>query len=225
MGLLYKGLSVCVQSRLDPCPNNTIQGAEGIESNWKKSSTTLIISQLTNSLLKEGTILLLPLLAEKRNAKKCTNKNTSGQMSCSLAASFPILSSVVKNFNRSSSVIIYITHRQHVLSNRTEITVVKQTHTQPSYALFPQLPGWAGARRNLLHFVVQGKITEADTWTTQVGATPSGLISDPPSSSPYFLCQMPFLPQPSHFILAWDRHQMCWLAHPVAWFTVVKQTI
>jgi len=24
--------------------------------------------------------------------------------------------------------------------------------------------------------------------------------------------------QPSHFILAWDRHQMCWLAYPVAEF-------
>ena len=131
-------------------------------------------------------MLLLPLLSDKRKAKKCTNKNTSGQMSCSLAASFPILSRVVKNFNRSSSVIIYITRRQHVLSIRTEITVVKQTHTQPSYGPFQELPGWAGARRNLLHFVVQGKITEADTLTTQVGATPSGLISDPPPSSPYF---------------------------------------
>jgi len=29
---------------------------------------------------------------------------------------------------------------------------------------------------------------------------------------------MPFLLQPSHFILAWDRHQMCWIVYPVAWF-------
>jgi len=28
---------------------------------------------------------------------------------------------------------------------------------------------------------------------------------------------MPFLTQPSQFILAWDRHQICWLAYPVAW--------
>jgi len=34
---------------------------------------------------------------------------------------------------------------------------------------------------------------------------------------PFFLCQMPFLPQPSQFILPWDRHQICWLAYPVAW--------
>jgi len=132
-------------------------------------------------------MLLLPLLSDKRKAKKCTNKNTSGQMSCSLAASFPILSRVVKNFNRSSSVIIYITRRQHVLSIRTEITVVKQTHTQPSYGPFQELPGWAGARRNLLHFVVQGKITEADTLTTQLGATPSGRISAHLHHPPIFM--------------------------------------
>jgi len=29
---------------------------------------------------------------------------------------------------------------------------------------------------------------------------------------------MPFLPQPSQFILAWYRHRICWLAYPMAWF-------
>jgi len=28
---------------------------------------------------------------------------------------------------------------------------------------------------------------------------------------------IPFLPQPSQFILTWDRHQISWLAYPVAW--------
>jgi len=32
-----------------------------------------------------------------------------------------------------------------------------------------------------------------------------------------FLCQIPFMSQPSHFILAWNRHQICWLAYPAAW--------
>jgi len=40
----------------------------------------------------------------------------------------------------------------------------------------------------------------------------------PPLPSPPFLRWMPFLAQPSQFILAWDRHQVCWLAYPVAWF-------
>jgi len=35
--------------------------------------------------------------------------------------------------------------------------------------------------------MVQGKITEADTLTIHLGATPSGLISDPPPSSPIFM--------------------------------------
>jgi len=35
-------------------------------------------------------------------------------------------------------------------------------------------------------FMVQGKITEADTLTIQLGATPSGLISGLPPSSPIF---------------------------------------
>jgi len=43
------------------------------------------------------------------------------------------------------------------------------------------------ARRNLLlDFMVQGKITEADTPTIWLGATSSELISDPPPSCPIF---------------------------------------
>jgi len=39
----------------------------------------------------------------------------------------------------------------------------------------------------VLDFMVQGKITEADTPTIQLGGAPSGLISDsPPSSLPIF---------------------------------------
>ena len=51
-------------------------------------------------------------------------------------------------------------------------------------------------------------------WTS----SPSRLIGAPTSAIPPFLCRMPFLTQPSQFILAWDRHQICWLAYPVAWF-------
>jgi len=34
--------------------------------------------------------------------------------------------------------------------------------------------------------MVQGEITKADTPTIRLGATPSGLVSDPPPSSPIF---------------------------------------
>jgi len=46
--------------------------------------------------------------------------------------------------------------------------------------------------------MVQRRITEVDTLTVQLGATPSELVSDPPPSSPYFYAGCPF-------ILAWDR--------------------
>jgi len=31
---------------------------------------------------------------------------------------------------------------------------------------------------------------------------------------------MHLLAQPSQFILAWDRHQICWLAYLVAWLHI-----
>ena len=43
-------------------------------------------------------------------------------------------------------------------------------------------------------FMVQGKITEADTPTIRLGATPSRLISDPPPSSPIFFFTPAALP-------------------------------
>jgi len=63
----------------------------------------------------------------------------------------------------------------------------EDTHTNRFTALFLRLPEWAGARRKLLlNFMVQGEITEADTPTIRLGATPSGLISNPPLSAPIF---------------------------------------
>jgi len=38
---------------------------------------------------------------------------------------------------------------------------------------------------------------------------------------PLFLCQMPFLLQPSQFILAWDKHQICWLAYSVLYIIML----
>ena len=79
---------------------------------------------------------------------------------------------------------------------------------------FSGLPRGAGARRNLLlDFLVQ----EADTLTIRIGATLSVLISDQPPSSPHFYARC--LSCRSLPNLAWlgDRHQICWLAYPVAW--------
>ena len=50
------------------------------------------------------------------------------------------------------------------------------------------------ANHLLLDFMVQSKITEADTPTVQLGATPSKLVSDPPPSSPHFNAGCPSAP-------------------------------
>jgi len=36
---------------------------------------------------------------------------------------------------------------------------------------------------------------------------------------------MPFLLQPSQFILALDRHQICWLAYPAVWLELHPKDI
>ena len=71
-------------------------------------------------------------------------------------------------------------------------------------------------------FMVQGKITEADTSTIRLGATQSVRINQrPPSSSPHFYAICPF---------CHNRPTLSWLgtgtkyagfAYTVAWFTVI----
>ena len=56
-------------------------------------------------------------------------------------------------------------------------------------------------------FYGAGKDSKRQThWQSRLNAILSGLSASPPPSP--FLCQMPFLPQPSQFILAWDRHRI-----------------
>jgi len=79
-------------------------------------------------------------------------------------------------------------------------------HAHTYTTLLPGLPGEPVPKENLiLEFMVQGKIT--DHPAIQLGATPSGLINNPPPSS-QFLYRMPFLPQASHINLAWDRNKL-----------------
>jgi len=49
--------------------------------------------------------------------------------------------------------------------------------------------------------MVQGEISEADTLTIRLGATPSGLISNPPPSSPHFYARCPSCRNPPN--LSW----------------------
>jgi len=66
------------------------------------------------------------------------------------------------------------------------------THTAVSRSFFRNYPGeQAPEEILLLDFMVQGKITEAETPTIRKSATPSGPISDPPPSYPHFYAGCP----------------------------------
>jgi len=86
-------------------------------------------------------------------------------------------------------------------------------------AFFPGPPGEPVPEEIFWTFMVQGKIT-GDTPTicpqTDGWCVCHSIRSNQWHTSviPPFLCRMPFLPQPSHFILAYDRHQICWLTLP-----------
>jgi len=94
------------------------------------------------------------------------------------------------------------------------------THARNHFtALFPGLPGWPSARRKPSSGLYgarednRGRHSDNTAWrhSIQTNHRPTSII-------PPFLRQMSFLPQPSQFILAWDRQQICWLAYPMAWF-------
>jgi len=60
-------------------------------------------------------------------------------------------------------------------------------------------------------------ITQADAPTIRVDCHPIQTKWCPHLCIPTILRRMPFLAQPSQFILVWDRHQICWLAYLVEW--------
>jgi len=94
-------------------------------------------------------------------------------------------------------------------------------------ALCPGLPMWAGTKRDIHPHTPEtccsslssfwilwgvGKIIEASAWTIRLDATHPD-HQCPHLHHPPILRHMPLLPQTSQFILAWDRHQICWIAY------------
>jgi len=65
--------------------------------------------------------------------------------------------------------------------------------------------------------MVQGKITEVDIPTVQLGATSSELISEPPPSSPHFYTGCPCCRKPPNLSCLGTGTGICWIAYPVAW--------
>ena len=95
------------------------------------------------------------------------------------------------------------------------------THTQPFYSSFPgttqvsqcqkkSTSGLYGTREDIRCGHTDNP---AGCYSIRTNQRPTSFILP-------FLHRMPFLPQLSQFILAWDRHQICWLVYSVAWFHV-----
>ena len=79
-------------------------------------------------------------------------------------------------------------------------------HTpQPFYGpFFPDYPGEPKPEEIFFWtFRVQGKITEADAPTIRLGATPSGLVSNPSPSSPHFYARCPSCRSPPNLSWLW----------------------
>jgi len=98
----------------------------------------------------------------------------------------------------------------------------QHTHT-PILRLFglcPRQPGWAipeGTFRHLLDVLEQNEDNTGRHTNNPDGLPPIQTNwCPPPLPSPPFLRRMPFLTQPSQFILPWDRLRICWLAYPVS---------
>jgi len=108
----------------------------------------------------------------------------------------------------------------HSTYSYTEL-VVLTAHTHGRMTRHPSSTSSITAH-HLLDSVVQGKIAEAVAPTICLGATPSGLSFPQPPSSPILLCRMPFLQQPSQFILAWDRHRIMLACIPSGTYNVVN---
>jgi len=86
---------------------------------------------------------------------------------------------------------------------------VTRTHTTVLRPFFPGPAAWAGAIRK----TSSGLYGATEDNRGRYPGHPAGFYSIstnqwPTSIIPPFLCRIPFLPQPSHFILAWDRHQL-----------------
>jgi len=88
-------------------------------------------------------------------------------------------------------------------------TILTLSHHRNCFtAVFQVPPGWAGARSKLrLDFMVLGRITRGRLTDNPCGRHAIRTNQQSTSINPPFLCRMRFLPQPSRFILGWDRHR------------------
>jgi len=90
-----------------------------------------------------------------------------------------------------------------------ESSLPEQPPPPPFYGHFSETTQVSRCQKKIFFwtFMVEGRITVADTPTIQLGATPSGQISNPSPTSPHFYAGCPSCRNP-HYILALNRHQI-----------------
>jgi len=97
------------------------------------------------------------------------------------------------------------------------------THTEPFYGHFSGTTRVSWCQKKSSCGLYGAREDNRGRHTDNPAGRHSIRTNQPPTSIiPPFLCRMPFLLQPSQFILAWDRHQICWFAYWLAWFNSVK---
>jgi len=101
-----------------------------------------------------------------------------------------------------------------------ESSLPEQPPPPPFYGHFSETTQVSRCQKKIFFwtFMVQGRITEADTPTIRLGATPSGQISNQSPTSPIFMLDA-FLPQPSLYPGFGQATNICWTAYTVVWFS------
>jgi len=102
-------------------------------------------------------------------------------------------SSSCSSFYTVYDVVIVRVHHVHLIN----VTVIYTHHHHHNHftILFPGPPGWAGARRELPDFMVQGKINRDRNTDHPAGRHSIRTNQCPPTPSPmFFTGRMPFLP-------------------------------
>jgi len=120
----------------------------------------------------------------------------------------------------------YTSHPSMAVHARTQPSSTSRTHTHKAIkrSFVRDSPRELVPKETFTHGVIHAIVWVL--WENNRGRrtdNPAGhhiipTIGVPTSIIPTFLRRMPFQPQPSQFILAWGRHQVCWIAYPVSWF-------
>jgi len=101
-----------------------------------------------------------------------------------------------------------ITQEMHVWTEVCYLSTILYHHHHNHCRPFSGTIRWAGARRKpLLDCMVLGRITRGRHTNNPGGCHSIWTNQQSTSINPPSLRQLPFLPQPSQFILAWDKHR------------------